>query len=133
MIDKITGSIILDNGNIVLNSEMTPETFMTTSLYKGGIVNNNYILKDTQEVNGKRFLLTLFFNNGKLKEVHLSEVINGLSWNNWTEDVEIAKKKSHDQWLLTVLGNESYHYSWGNVESVFDKKGCVSSIILRYR
>lgn len=132
MIDQLTGSIILDNGNIVLNSEMTLETFMTSSLYKGGMVDNNYILKDKQEINGKSFSLTLFFNNEKLKEVHLSKVINGLSWNNWTEDEEIAKKKSHDQWLLTVLGNESYHYSWGNVESVFDKKGCVSSIILRY-
>lgn len=86
MIDRITGSIILDNGNIVLNSKMTPETFMTSSLYKGRMVDNNYILKDKQEINGKSFSLTLFFNNEKLKEVHLSKVINGLSWNNWTED-----------------------------------------------
>ncbi|MFV2050668.1 hypothetical protein ACEWK1_25300 [Metabacillus sp. YM-086] len=79
MIDKLTGAIILDNENIVLNSEMTPVTFMSTSLYKGGMVDNKYFLKDTEEINGKSFSLTLFFNNEKLKEVHLSEVINGLS------------------------------------------------------
>ncbi|WP_269671076.1 hypothetical protein [Metabacillus litoralis] len=42
MIDKLTGAIILDNENIVLNSEMTPVTFMSTSLYKGGMVDNKY-------------------------------------------------------------------------------------------
>jgi len=132
MIDKITGSIILDNENTVLNSRMSAEIFMTTSLYKGGSIDTKYLLKDVQKISGKTFLITLFFYNGKLKEVHLSEVINGLSWDNWTEDVEIAKKKSHDQWLLTFLGKEPYDYSWGHVESIFDKKGCVSSIILRY-
>ncbi|WP_210367746.1 hypothetical protein [Bacillus sp. REN3] len=79
MLDNITGSIILDNGNIVFSSGMSSETFMKTPLYKGGIVDNNYLLKDTQEISGKPFLLTLFFNHEKLKEVHLSEVINGLS------------------------------------------------------
>lgn len=132
MIDKTTGSIILENENVVLNSTMSPEIFMTTSLYKGGIIGTNYVLKDTQEIAGKTFLLTLFFYNENLKEIHLSEVMNGLSWDNWIEDVEITKKKSHDQWLLGVLGKEPYNYSWGHIESVFDKKGCVSSIILRY-
>ncbi|RSD28496.1 hypothetical protein [Mesobacillus subterraneus] len=132
MIEKITGSIILDNENIVLSSGMSYETFLNTPLYKGGIVDKNYSLKDTQEISGKGFLVTLFFNEGKLKEVHLSEVINGLSWDNWSEDVEMTKKESHDQWLSTILGEEPYIYSWGQVESVFDKKGCVSSIIIRY-
>ncbi|NPC91997.1 hypothetical protein HOO54_07160 [Bacillus sp. WMMC1349] len=132
MIDKITGSVILENGSIVLNSKMSLEIFMTTSLYKGGTIDNNYLLKDTQEINGKSFSLTVFFNNGKLKEVHLSEIMNGLSWDNWTENIEMEKKKSHDQWLLSVLGKEPYHYSWGHVASIFDKKGCISLIILRY-
>ncbi|MFS0653841.1 hypothetical protein [Bacillus sp. 179-C3.3 HS] len=132
MIDKTTGSIILDNVNKVINSRMSSEVFKTTSLYKGGIIHTNYQLIDTHLINGKEFLITLFFDNEKLKEVHLSEFINGLSWDNWTEDVELAKKKSHDQWLLTSLGEKPYDYSWGYVESIFDKKGCVSSIIIRY-
>ncbi|MCC5804375.1 hypothetical protein [Rossellomorea vietnamensis] len=132
MIDKATGSLILDDGKIVLNTDMSAETFMATSLYKGGTADNRYSIEEAQEINGKDFIITLFLKDGKLKEIHLSEVVKGLSWNNWTEDVEISKKNSHDHWLLTVLGNESYHYSWGYVESAFDKKGCVSSIILRY-
>lgn len=132
MIDENFGSIILEDGKIVLNSNMSPGIFMATSLYKGGSVEPNYLLKDTHEINGKEFLITLYFNNEKLKKIHLSEAIKGLSWDNWSEEVEINKKKSHDQWLLSVLGNEPYNYSWGNIESIFDKKGCVSSIILRY-
>ncbi|MCK0473846.1 hypothetical protein MW695_21110 [Alkalihalobacillus sp. APA_J-10(15)] len=131
MIDSRTGSILLDNGNIVLNSKIAPNELMATSLYKGGSVDPNYLLKDTQEINGKIFLLTLFFK-GKLKEIHLSEADKELSWENWSEEKEMKKKESHDKWLLSVLGQEPYQYTWGQVESVFDKKGCVSSIILRY-
>lgn len=133
MIDKLTGSIILDNENIMLSSGMTAETFMKTSLYKGGNVYPSYLIQDTQEINQKRFYLTLFFYNGQLDEIHLSEEVNELYWGNWTKDVEIVKKKSHDQWLLDTIGKEPYHFSWGCIESIFDKKGYVSSIILRYK
>ncbi|MDG5471457.1 hypothetical protein P6709_06835 [Jeotgalibacillus sp. ET6] len=133
MIDKITGSILLDNQKVVLNSRLSPENFMNTSLYQGEIIDTKYLIKDTKDINGKRFLITLFFISERLKEVHLSEVMNGISCSNWTEDIESEKKKSHDKWLLKILGNGPYVYSWGTVESTFDKKGAVSSIILRYR
>lgn len=132
MIDKVNGSIILDNGNII-NNNMTIESFMEdTTLYKGEGVRQCYTLKDSHYIDGKGFLITLYFDNGKLKEVHLSEVIVGLSWNDWTEDIEFDKKRSHDNWLLSILGKGPYRFLWGQIESVFDKKGCLSSIIVRY-
>ncbi|WP_078552285.1 hypothetical protein [Bacillus alkalicellulosilyticus] len=132
MIDKETGSISFDNGNIALHSKMSIELFKTTSLYKGGSVDTSYLIKDTFKICEKPFLVTVFFNDRKLIEVHLSEVTNGKTWSNCIEELETVKKKSHDQWLLSVLGEAPYIYTWGQVESVFDKKGYVSSIIIRY-
>lgn len=132
MIDKLTGSLVLENGNIDLNPSTSIESFMTTPLYKGGDIKTGYSLKNPEPINGKTFLITLYFVNEKIKEIHLSEVSGGLSWSDWTEDIEIKKKSSHDEWLVAILGKAPYQYSWGQIESVYDKKGCVSSIIVRY-
>ena len=132
MLDKTTGSLLVGSNKVLLSPNMLIENFIKIPLYNGGNIGISYSVKNPQDIDGKTFIITIYFDNQKLKEIHLSEFFNGLSWDGWTEDNEIKKKKSHDEWLASILGEDPYMYSWGTVESVFDKKGCVSSIIIRY-
>ncbi len=50
----------------------------------------------------------------------------------WTQELELERKKKHDDWLLSELGMPPYGYAWGQITSSFDSKGCVSDIILHY-
>jgi hypothetical protein len=44
----------------------------------------------------------------------------------------LDRKIAHDALLENELGNPPYRFSWGIVESVFDKKGGGSQIIIRF-
>jgi hypothetical protein len=72
------------------------------------------------------------FENDRLNEVSLLFDLPSEDGRQWTEELELERKKIHDQWLLAELGKPPYRYSWGEVVSSFDPKGCVSDIILRY-
>jgi hypothetical protein len=50
----------------------------------------------------------------------------------WTRELELERKRLHDQWLLRELGKPPYRYAWGVVASELDEKGVVSEIIIRY-
>jgi hypothetical protein len=52
--------------------------------------------------------------------------------NEWSEDLELRRKRVHDEWLSRELGAPPYVYVWGQISSGFDSKGCVSDIILTY-
>ena len=51
---------------------------------------------------------------------------------NWTREREFKRKAVHDKWLLEEIGPPPYQFSWGEVESLFDEKACVSDIIVGY-
>ena len=56
----------------------------------------------------------------------------GKSWNDWSEEKELLRKRSHDEWLKRVLGDGDYVFPWGRVVSVYDQKGGTSRIIVEY-
>lgn len=51
---------------------------------------------------------------------------------NWTRKRELERKAIHDQWLREEIGPPPYRYSWGDIESLFDEKACVSDIVVGY-
>jgi hypothetical protein len=68
-------------------------------------------------------------------------ILRSLSWlfdlpaeqeDDWSEALELRRKKLHDDWLRQQLGAEPYRYGWGELLSEYDSKGCVSDIILNY-
>jgi hypothetical protein len=77
----------------------------------------------------------LCFLNNKLTEIRLysEEIALGTSWLDFSEQKELERKKEHDKWLEFLIGKGPYLYSWGEIISVFDKKGGVSSKIIRYK
>ena len=72
------------------------------------------------------------FENNRLNELSVLFHMPSDDAREWTEELELARKKVHDEWLHTELGAPPYRFSWGEVASVFDPKGCVSDIIVRY-
>lgn len=50
----------------------------------------------------------------------------------WTEELEIARKRTHDDWLRAELGEPPYRYGWGSIESIFDQRSCISDLIISY-
>ncbi|MED4125627.1 hypothetical protein P4631_00415 [Halalkalibacterium halodurans] len=130
MIDKVNGSISFDHENVVLKPNMSIDSFKKTSLYHGGNFEPNYPLKDIKSIGNKEFHITVYFNNDKLKEVHLYEANEKNSWGEWSEESELKTKKNHDDWLMSILGSPPYEYPWGQVGSVFDRKALISSIMV---
>jgi hypothetical protein len=50
----------------------------------------------------------------------------------WSEELELERKRFHDEWLRQQLGPVPYSYGWGEISSEYDARGCVSDIILNY-
>ncbi|MEC2159690.1 hypothetical protein [Virgibacillus halodenitrificans] len=132
MINTGDGVITFEGENALIFSYMTIEEFKSTSLYEGETIKNNYQLKDIIELKDMYFYITLYFKNNKLVQVHLTKAIEGLTWSDWTLDLENNNKQNHEEWLLKNFGEPPYVYSWGTIESNMDRKGGVSSIIIKY-
>lgn len=135
MIDIKSGDIYINNSQIKLTSSLSEEQFMKTSLYSGGNTKPFYSVKHSVYIANKNFKIALYFLNNKLKEIRLysEEIALGTSWLDFSEQKELETKKEHDKWLENVIGKGPFLYSWGEIISVFDKKGGVSSIIIKYK
>lgn len=133
MIDKLTGNIALNDGKIVLSPNLSKEQFKKSHLYSGGKIEPSYSLKILQEINNKSFFVTLFFPNEFLEKIYLTEATKSTGWGDWSEEKELEKKQRHDKWLNSILGEGPYSYSWGEIKSLYDRKGGVSLVIIIYK
>lgn len=80
----------------------------------------------------KDFAGTVLFEGERLDRIFLMMRIPSDQAEEWTAELELERKAKHDAWLRTELGAPPYTYSWGNVSSEFDAKGCTSDIIVTY-
>lgn len=124
-----TGSI--DIGEITLSPTLTVDQFKNSSLYNGISLERLYTIKEIKSIANKKFIVSVYFKNNFLKEIHLYDAENNSK--DWSKENKMDKKKRQDEWLKSLLGREAYNYSWGIIESVFDPKGGFSSIIIRYK
>ncbi len=89
---------------------------------------------EPNEVCGKVFVFRVCFEKGILMSIELSPASNSPSWDNVEKDVLLKEKVANDEWLksnFSILAPANY--SWGTLESVLDKKGGSSSVVMRYR
>jgi len=99
--------------------------------YNGASLERIYTLKGTKSISNKNFIVSIYFVNKYLKEIHLYNAEDNSE--DWLESNELDRKRRQDEWLNSLLGKGSYKYPWGVIESVFDPKGGFSSIIIRYK
>ena len=56
----------------------------------------------------------------------------GTSWENWSEERELARKAFHERWLASEVGVQAGKYAWGDIDSYYDEQGRFSTIAIRY-
>jgi len=56
----------------------------------------------------------------------------GSSWEDWSEERELARKAFHERWLASEVGVHPGNYAWGQIASYYDEQGRFSTIAIRY-
>ena len=76
--------------------------------------------------------VTLSFEGQRLRNIAWLLALTNDEENDWSEELELKRKRIHDKWLLGMLGQPPYQYDWGVVDSAYDARACASDIIVAY-
>lgn len=142
MIDPQTGAVQFDQPAVAITRDLTQEQFLAGPL--GAIaspLNQNapwarFAYKGVTS-GGETWAGDLCFQGDRLYSVSLA--VNrrefGSSWDDWSEQKELARKAFHDEWLTTFFGRpaEEYRFAWGTVSSTYDAKGGGSALHVVYK
>lgn len=123
----------MQNGAISISNDLTIipnysfEDFKKTNYYSNQDGIRIIYLNDIQVIDGRKYLVNLFFRSGMIYRVALMccDV-------EYTEIDEPKRKALHDAILQEYGLEEKNEYDWGKVESVYDARGNVSSINIYY-
>lgn len=76
---------------------------------------------------------TLLYEGNRLDRVILMMDTPSDRADHWSEQIELERKRNHDDWLRRELGEAPNEYDWGHVVSEYDARSCASNIIVFYR
>lgn len=123
----------ISNGFFKISDELTIfpsfsfEQFKNTRFYKNQDGLRIIYLDEQQIIDNRKYIVSLFFRNGKIYMVSLICCDKEFS-----EKDEDKRKLLHDD-ILNELGiNQQMEYSWGNISSDYDARSNVSSIDIMY-
>ena len=103
------------------------EQFKHTRFYKNQDGLRIIYLDEQQIIDNRKYIVSLFFRNGKIYMVSLICCDKEFS-----EKDEDKRKILHDD-ILSELGiNQQMEYSWGKISSDYDARSNVSSIDIIY-
>jgi len=88
-----TGSI--DIGEITLSPTLTVDQFKNSSLYNGISLERLYTIKEIKSIANKKFIVSVYFKNNFLKEIHLYDAENNSK--DWSKENKMDKKKRQDE------------------------------------
>jgi hypothetical protein len=135
---RLSDGVVELDGGVLVSSALTEADFLAAAPSAEGLVANgiyrSYSLPSTC-LAGEDFGLSIFFADGSITELHLvTRDTAWKNWNEWSEKAVTADKAKHDAWLLRVIGHAApYDFPWGEILSVYDRKGGFSLIIMRYK
>ena len=122
-----------DNGFFKISDELTIfhgfsfEQFKNTRFYKNQDGVRSFYLDEQQIIDNRKYIVSLFFRNGKIYMVSLI-----CCEKEFSEREEDKRKILHDD-ILNELGiNQKMEYSWGKISSDYDARSNVSSIDIMY-
>ncbi len=147
--DPKTGTLLLPGGSI--GPDLTRSAFLSSPMGakarcddKGTLGMSAYL--GSQPVDGLVFRVELHFEAEQLRgySLWLDDPRFGTSWDDYTEDKQLAQRDAHDAWLLSTLGPGKrepsprgpelrYVFPWGEVWSTFDARGGSTTIGVRFR
>jgi hypothetical protein len=131
-----TGELTLESG-LVLSPLLTRSVFLSSpnGARAKRIVDNAPWRSFRFEENEESLAVIVFFKGETLESVQITVTGPelGTSWENWSEEKELKRKRANDQWLIGKGLVPDKIYSWGTVWSGYDRKDGSSSIIIRYQ
>jgi hypothetical protein len=105
-----------------------------------------HVYPGAQTLDGLVFGVDLVFDGERLDcySMWLADPRYGTSWDDWSEEKQLAQRDAHGAWLVKSLGpgerkpspqgpELSYTFPWGDVLSTFDARGGSSRIGVRFR
>lgn len=125
--------INIQTGVLKINNDLTffpyfyYEDFKRTPYFKGQDGVRIIYLDEKQIIEGRTYIVSFFFREGKIYMVSLINCDDNIS-----EDREKERKKIHDRILLQEGIESGKEYNWGKIESKYDVRSNVSSIDIFY-
>ncbi|MFZ1777520.1 MAG: hypothetical protein WAW14_01115 [Lactococcus raffinolactis] len=126
MIDLQTGNIMI-YPDLILHSNLTFLEFKKTSFYDNQNPNKIIYLVEPQIIDDKKYIVSLFFRDGKIYSFSLLNIDF-----DFTVETEKERKQIHDKILLSYQIVSGKKYSWGMIESEYDSRSNISSINIFY-
>ena len=126
MIDLQTGNIMI-YPDLILHSNLTFLEFKKTSFYDNQNPNKIIYLVEPQIIDDKKYIVSLFFRDGKIYSFSLLNIDF-----DFTVETEKERKQIHDKILLSYQIVSGKKYSWWMIESEYDSRSNISSINIFY-
>jgi hypothetical protein len=149
VIDRQTGALILSSGRI--EPDLRRSAFLASPMgakAKCDDMHNGWmhLYPGPQTLDGLEFVVRLVFEGERLDSysMWLDDARYGTSWDDYSEEKQLAQRDAHDTWLVATLGPGErepsprgpelrYTFPWGEVYSTFDARGGSSPIGVRFR
>lgn len=126
MINVERGSILIGHG-LLIDKDFTFERFKESYLYDGQDGIRKIDLKQEQMIDGKKYMISLFFKNGVLYMVSMINCDYDIP-----VEQETLRKKVHDTILQDIGVKSGCVYNWGKIVSEYDSRSNISSINIYY-
>jgi hypothetical protein len=149
LIDHQTGALTLPTGTI--GQDVTRTVFLASPVgahSRCDDMHNGWMhfYPGVQTLDELVFGVRVVFEGERLDSysLWLDDPRYGTSWDDYSEEKQLAMRDAHDRWLVAQLGpgeripsprGPELHYAfpWGEVWSTFDAKGGSTSTIVRFR
>jgi hypothetical protein len=149
VIDRFTGALVLPSGTI--GRDLTRSAFLASPLGAKAVCDDMHtgwmhIYPGAQTLDGLVFGVDLVFDGERLDcySLWLDDARYGTSWDDWSEEKQLAQRDAHDAWLVSNLGPGErqpsprgpelrYSFAWGEAWSTYDARGGSSTIGVRFR
>lgn len=126
MINTENGAIKIGHDTIV-DKDYTLDMFKKSHFYDGQDGIRIIDLEEIQLIDGKKYIVSLFFREGKIYMISLINCDKEIS-----QEDEYLRKDTQDKILIQVGIKSGAVYSWGKIISEYDKRSGVSSIDIYY-
>ena len=124
--DISNGKIEIAN-DLLVTPEFTFENFKKSRFYKNQDGIRIIYLEGQQIIDSRKYLVSLFFRNGKIYMLSLI-----CCDKEYTEKEEQERKELHNQILLKYGVDRKKKFDCGEIESVYDARSNISSINIIY-
>lgn len=144
------GIIEIEDINFIISPSLKESDFLESSMNKTSelvLKNAHYHTYESgpHKVKGTLFYLSIVFFHANIFSVSMrcydpntkniyDERLTDYIDDEILIDKELLIKKEHDDWFFKNLGHKkAYTFSWGSIESTFEKKTCSASIVFNYK